>query len=69
MAESLPAPANFGVKPTAGRLPRPGLKPLLSPEMNGGTPPATALFVSRRQAACRSARVHAGPRCGLHQGR
>ena len=60
-------PANFGVKPTAGRSPRPGLKPLFPPETNGGTPPATALFESRRQAARRSARTRAGPRCGLHQ--
>jgi hypothetical protein len=36
------APSNFGVKQSAGRSPRPGLKPLFTPEMHGVSPLADA---------------------------
>ena len=63
---------NFGVKLAAGRLPRPGLKPLgsavvgrrhagrhaLAPPFGGAITAAVAPL----------RRMHAGPRCSLHQG-
>jgi hypothetical protein len=63
------ATPNFSVKPTAGRSPLSGLKPLFPRETHGVTPVAgrqSWLRTPRRQPACRSARRHAGPRCGLH---
>ena len=36
------APSNFGVKQSAGRLPRSGLKPLFPPDMHGVSPLADA---------------------------
>ena len=38
-------PANFSQQPTAGHLPRPGLKPLVPPKTHGVAP-----FASRRAA-------------------
>ena len=52
-------PPNFAFKPTAGRPPRPGLKPLVHPKTNGVTPLAGWLEKSGR-AACRSSRSEAG---------
>ena len=63
------ATPNCCVKLAAGRSPRSGLKPLFRSETHGGTPPATALNGNRRQAACRSARRHTGPRCSLREQR